>query len=290
MAVELMYGEEFWNYLEVEIPRAKKHVFLLSAYTSDRDVSQILNTMPAIPHLVLIRDDCHLNSRYQNLIFIDHKIYHAKVYIIDDTVIISSQNLNKVTRVSLKDKVGEISVKFNTNESSNIIYQALLLILRQEYEHCFMQEVCKIEEHHEISEQEAWKHVAGNLYLTEFKENNISSCPCCGHQINVNAYDIASCIEGEEDEEANYACLNCEFFIKVSNHAYCYDRPWERRESVTGFRCSQEFSLFLQLHFYLSIQIGRHQSLQVLRSLNMLGSIKYFDFNKRHYSGVNLWN
>ncbi|WP_330472546.1 hypothetical protein [Vibrio harveyi] len=290
MAVELMYGAEFWDYIETAIPRAKKHVFLLSAYTHDRDISQIFNTMPKIPHLVLIRDDCYLKNRYQNLILVDHKIYHAKVYVIDDTVIIGSQNLNKVTGISLRDKVGEVSVKFNTNESSNIIYQALLLILRQEYEYYFMREVYDVEEHYEISEPEAYKHVAGNLYLTEFKDNKISNCPCCGHRVKVKAYDIKSCIEGEEDEEATYECLNCEFFIKVFNHAYCYDRPWERRETVTDFKCSHEFSLFLQLHFYLSIKIGRYQSLQLLQSLNMLGSIEYFDLHKRSYSGVSLWD
>lgn len=288
--IELMFGAEFWDYIEIEIPKAKKHVFLLSAYARDRDISQIFNIMPLVPHLVLIRDDCILNYSYQNLIYVDHTIYHAKVYVIDDTVIIGSQNLNKVTRINLNDKVGEVSVKFNTNESSNIIYQALLLILRQEYEHYFMLEVSDVQEHHEISEQEAWKHVAGSLYLKEFKEGTITSCPCCGYQVDVMVSMSESSIECEEDEEVTYACPNCEFFIKVFNHAYCYDRTWERSEVVFDFRCSPDFSLFLQLHLYLSKKIGRSQSLQVLKSLNMLGSIKNFDLNQRIYSGVNLWN
>ncbi|MFM2657703.1 phospholipase D-like domain-containing protein [Vibrio owensii] len=291
MTIRLMYGAEFWDYIEGAIPLAKKHVFLLSAYTSDKDISNIFQVMPLVPNLVMVRDDCPLSHHYPNLIFVNHGIYHAKVYVIDDTVIIGSQNLNKVTRVSLNDKIGEVSVKFETNESSNIIYQALILILKSEYQYYFSMEVDKVQRHYEISYQSAWAHVAGNLYLDAFRENRLQNCPCCSCEITINTNYFESDIDGaSEDEESYYFCNNCNFMIKVFNYAHCYDRPWETTEQVTDFRCTPDFSLFLQLHFYLAMRVGRVNSLNILKSLNILGSIHYLDLNKRDYNGIGLWD
>ncbi|CAH9062300.1 hypothetical protein PSECIP111951_02664 [Pseudoalteromonas holothuriae] len=286
MSIELLYGREFWDFIECAIPKARKHVFLLSAYARNDDISHIFRIMPRVPNLLLVRDDCKLDNKFPNLIYVDKRIYHAKIYVIDDEVIIGSQNLNKVTRVSLDSKVGEVSVKFKTDESTNIIYQALIIILKQEYEYYFEREVDDVITHYEINERDARIHVAGNIYLKEFRDKSLSICPCCGSKIQIAVQYSDSQIEGEEDEEAKFYCNSCTFFIEIYKYAYCYDRPWERTEQVLNFRCSPDFQLFLKLHFYLSIKIGRNKSLELLKSLNLLGSIQYLDLNKRSYNGL----
>ena len=293
MSIELLYGREFWDFIEYAIPKARKHVFLLSAYARNDDISHIFQIMPRVPNLLLVRDDCKLDSNFQNLIYVDKNIYHAKIYVIDDEVIIGSQNLNKVTRVNLDDKVGEVSVKFQTDESTNIIYQALIIILKQEYEYYFEQEVDDVITHYEINESAAKIHVSGNIYLKEFRDKSLSICPCCGAEIKIAVRYYKSKIKGEKDEEAKFYCNSCDFFIEIYEYAYCDDRPCERTEQVLNFRCPPDFQLFLKLHFYLSKKIGRNNSLELLKSLNLLGSIQYLDLNKRSYNGlkgIKLWN
>ena len=182
-------------------------------------------------------------------------------------------------------------------KSSNIIFQALLFILKHVYEPYFDKKVeafilkYEMDFNHKTSYEDARRWVSGIFYLTEFKKNDNPYCPCCGHKINLTIDNV--CLVPEEraaeklaSERVSYKCSNCEFMIQVLNSEDFDGEAWINDEQVINFECSKEFSLFLQLHCYLSEKIGEEQSIQLLKSLNILGSINSFDLDKRKYFDI----
>lgn len=129
MKIKLLYGTDFWDTLDILIKNANDRVFLASAYWGQKDYLHYKSIIPNnIFYYFLSRDDSGFipNDR---CIKIDNTLFHGKIYLIDNTIIIGSQNLYKPKKI----KDGEYSVLFETDNftSSLMLYQALLKIAQQ---------------------------------------------------------------------------------------------------------------------------------------------------------------
>ena len=132
--VKLLFGIEFWDFLEASIKKSKKHIFIFSAYAKQEDIQYLVSLIPNnIPYLIVVRDDIS-KIEIPNLIHVNKDRFHVKLYIIDDTIIVGSQNIYKVVKIPIEEKTGELSVAFSTSDSVNIINQSLLIVLKEEYE------------------------------------------------------------------------------------------------------------------------------------------------------------
>lgn len=130
MNIQLLYGGEFWCKFEALLNNAKERVFIASAYLGQNDYRRVIQAIPkGIFYYFATRDE---NSNYKpnsRCILINKNYFHGKIYLIDNCVIIGSQNLYKPKVI----RQGEFSVLFNTDNftSSVILYQALLKISQQ---------------------------------------------------------------------------------------------------------------------------------------------------------------
>lgn len=125
--IKLLYGDEFWKELDERLPGAQKRVFLASAYMGERDYQRCAS---AVPSSVFFCAACRSDSGFKppsKCLVIDQSLYHGKIYLIDNAVIIGSQNLHNA------GKSGEFSVLFQTDwlTSSLVLYQALLKVAEQ---------------------------------------------------------------------------------------------------------------------------------------------------------------
>lgn len=276
MSVELLYGIEFWNYLELAIPRARQHIFLLSAYAREDDINNLIKVMPDVPYLIVIRDDCKLQKENNNVIYVDKDIYHAKVYVIDNEIVIGSQNLYKISKINLDEKRGEVSVKFCTHDSINIVYQSLILILKGEYESFFDSIVYESAEHWEMTYEQASNQVAGDFYFKSFESQSFNRCPYCNNTLICN----------RRNQKMRLNCTNCDFMIEIRTYYNNDDRPWESTRSVWDFTCPEALKSFLKLHMYLAEQMGESASFDLLMSLKILGNLHNLDVDKRIYKNL----
>lgn len=126
MDINLIFGDEFWDRLNDLSKNAKKRIFLLSAYMGKRDWGKIVaSKSPNVPAISMCRTDSSYKPTIDTFL-INKDLYHGKLYIVDNVVLIGSQNLYNA------NKNGEFSVEFCADsdyEASLIAYQALLKTL-----------------------------------------------------------------------------------------------------------------------------------------------------------------
>lgn len=127
LKLQFLYGREFWEKLEQLIRNAKERVFLVSAYIGKDTYPKYACMIPkGIFNITICRDD----SSYipYGALKIKQAYFHGKIYLIDNVIIIGSQNLNDA------GKEGEFSTMIETDEfnSSLILYQALLKLIEKE--------------------------------------------------------------------------------------------------------------------------------------------------------------
>lgn len=124
ITLQFLYGQEFWDRLEFLLSEAKERVFLLSAYIGDDTYKEYINEIPdGVFTLVACRNDSGFKP--PNALIVDKEHFHGKLYLVDNTIIIGSQNLYNA------NKEGEFSTLIETDNfsSSLILYQALLKII-----------------------------------------------------------------------------------------------------------------------------------------------------------------
>jgi len=127
--IKLLYGSDFWEILDSLIQSANNRIFLASAYWGEKDYLHYKSIIPKnVFYYFMSRNDSSFVPS-EKCISIDNKLFHGKIYLIDNTIIIGSQNLYKPKVV----KDGEYSVLFETDSftSSLMLYQALLKIAQQ---------------------------------------------------------------------------------------------------------------------------------------------------------------
>ena len=122
MHINLVYGDEFWGRLTSLSKTAKRRIFVFSAYIGRREWNTIYKLKQTnVPIVTICRDDSDFRPTV-NTFLIDKHIYHGKMYLVDNVILIGSQNLYNA------NKNGEFSVEFITTEhdASLIAYHAFL--------------------------------------------------------------------------------------------------------------------------------------------------------------------
>ncbi|OCA78877.1 hypothetical protein BBH99_07225 [Chryseobacterium contaminans] len=127
LKLQFLYGQEFWDKLKQLLINAQERVFLLSAYIGKKTYDEYIKLIPENVYSLTI---CRSDSNYipNDALKIDQSYFHGKLYLIDNTVIIGSQNLYEA------NKEGEFSTLIETDSfnSSLILYQALLKLIEKE--------------------------------------------------------------------------------------------------------------------------------------------------------------
>jgi hypothetical protein len=128
MNINLVFGDEFWDRLNDLSKSATKRIFLLSAYMGKRDWDKVVaSNNNDVPVISMCRTDSGFKPTTDTFL-IDKNLYHGKLYVVDNVVLIGSQNLYNA------NKNGEFSVEFGADtehEASLIAYQALLKTLEK---------------------------------------------------------------------------------------------------------------------------------------------------------------
>ncbi|WCP81133.1 hypothetical protein PQE20_03795 [Vibrio harveyi] len=122
MEIKLVFGDEFWTRLDELVTQAKSRIFIFSAYIGQKDWDRIYKLKPdGVPIATICRSDSGFKP-YRDSFLIDKDLYHGKIYVIDNTILMGSQNLYNAS------KNGEFTVEFefNDNSASLITYHALL--------------------------------------------------------------------------------------------------------------------------------------------------------------------
>ena len=127
LKLQFLYGKEFWDKLEQLLTNAQERVFLASAYIGQATYNKYIQIIPDNVYRLTI---CRSDSGYipGDALRINQNYFHGKLYLIDNTVIIGSQNLYDA------NKEGEFSTLIETDSfnSSLILYQALLKLIEKE--------------------------------------------------------------------------------------------------------------------------------------------------------------
>ena len=311
--VKLLFGIEFWDFLEDSIKKSKKHIFIFSAYAKQEDIQYLVSLIPNnIPYLIVVRDDIS-KIEIPNLIYVNKDRFHAKLYIIDDIIIIGSQNIYKVIKIPLEEKTGEISVAFSTSDSVNIIYQSLLIVLKDEYELYFENKIKLFES--EFYQYDYGEPSHSNIWLNFFREYKVESflniksgkCPSCGNELNIKENEFHKiwcphykeaisvdecrewnackyCIGPNKIVEPNilYECNKCNFKIGYMIHELG-KAPYWSWEELSFCNTTEELESFLKLYFYLVDKIGEKNTNELLMSLGIIGNLSQLDLSKRYY-------
>ncbi|MPM55533.1 hypothetical protein SDC9_102330 [bioreactor metagenome] len=130
--IKFLYGIEFWDTLFELLSKARERVFLISAFIGEKDYTACIEKIPKdVFTLTMCRSD-NQNGKYfpPNAFIVNSNNFHGKIYLIDNTLIIGSQNLYRAKEV----KEGEFSVMITTDpfSSSLLLYQALIKIMQKE--------------------------------------------------------------------------------------------------------------------------------------------------------------
>jgi len=127
LKLQFLYGQEFWDKLELLLTNATERVFLASAYIGQKTYNKYIQLIPSNVYTLTI---CRSDSGFipVGALKINQNYFHGKLYLIDNTVIIGSQNLHDA------NKQGEFSTLIETDSfnSSLILYQALLKLIERE--------------------------------------------------------------------------------------------------------------------------------------------------------------
>lgn len=123
MDIQLVFGDEFWTRLDELTKTAKRRIFLFSAYIGKKEWDSVIASKKKdVPLISMCRSDSGFKPDVDTFI-VDKNLYHGKLYVVDNIVLLGSQNLYNA------NKKGEFSVEFqasNEHEASLIVYQALL--------------------------------------------------------------------------------------------------------------------------------------------------------------------
>lgn len=251
MNIKLLYGDEFWQKLKELLEYAEKRVFIASAYMGKDNYQEVIDLVdPDVFLYFAVRNDSGFKPS-SRCVEIDKDYFHGKIYLIDNCIIIGSQNLYEA-RVT---KQGEFNVLFETDErtSSLILYQALL----------------------KIAQQSPVKVEPINEHFREFYD---MECPFCGHSTVADPESIHVC-PGYGDGSSFVSNEDCWSYGDDGACKYC---PHEERKPIIdsyvcddsgcGFGISSHPSKFLH-HAINSPDKGRlSRAEEFIRLFNFLSS------------------
>ncbi|MCK4329984.1 hypothetical protein KAX02_09095 [candidate division WOR-3 bacterium] len=246
MRIKLLYGNEFWETFNELIKNVKERVFIASAYLGKTDYVNYKNLIPSnVFWYFACRSDNNFKPK-DRCVLIDKNYFHGKIYLIDNCIILGSQNLYTPQIV----RQGEFSVLFETDKftSSLILYQALLKIAKQ---------LPIIEE------------PVNEAFLNFY----IKGCPFCNNDI-AEPFSIITCPEygggfvSEEDCSSYGGTGACKYCIAENRESlgecYCCDH------SGCGFGISIDKLSFIYHTFDPPDRIREERAREFVRTFNFL--------------------
>ena len=128
--LQLICGVDFWIKLEDLLKNAKNRVFIFSAFVKESIYKKYMNMIPKNVYTIFMcrEKENKYNFVPEDAIVLSKDDFHGKVYLIDDTIIIGSQNLYEPKKL----KEGEFSILM-TSESSYIslfLYEVLQVLIK----------------------------------------------------------------------------------------------------------------------------------------------------------------
>lgn len=168
MKVKILYGNEFWDFLEKKLNTVRKRVFIASAFFDFNILKEISEKLPKNVTLGFMSRKDQIEKNIEELGSLDRmfllsvpeKTFHGKLFLFDNSVVIGSQNLY---RPKSGVKEGEYSVLLDFEKSSfatSIVYKSMFVILQQLYK----EDIYAVD-----------KKII-NFY-------NLGTCPFCGGEI-----------------------------------------------------------------------------------------------------------
>lgn len=249
MKIKLLYGDEFWSEIDYLIRNAKYRAFLASAFWGKKDYNDIISKIdPNIFYYFAAREDSTYKPSNRCLM-INKDYFHGKIYLIDNNIIIGSQNLYKAQI----ERQGEYSVMFNADDftSSLILYQALL----------------------KIAEQSSTCDEPINPNFIEFYNDG---CPFCGNAILPESFSIHRCPEYGGGFISDEDCLSyggsgaCKYCLEEKREnigeCYCCDH------SGCGFGISLSCSSFIYHTFDTPDKDKEKRAREFIKLFNFLSS------------------
>jgi hypothetical protein len=298
LKIKFLYGQEFWDELRTLVSEAQERIVILSAYQGIKTFEWIKKLIPEeVPFINICRDD---NSRYefgQKVIYIPEgaipisdETFHGKMYLIDDKIIVGSQNLYNVAFENTKKeqcKEGEFSVvlEFEKDTSTMILYQALLSFIKNS----------------DITEEPV------DLNFLDFYYDG--ECPFCGNDSIPDPFSLHTCpgysmgeyITDEEclsygDEGSckycisenieriseSYCCSECGIGINIASKRFIYHAINPLSDNSIKQKQAKEF---LRIFKFLN-KNGRAK--EIIDTLEMTGIVYNLDLDRKESALVNV--
>ncbi|MFW5700739.1 MAG: hypothetical protein ACOCWM_03530 [Cyclobacteriaceae bacterium] len=297
LKIKFLYGQEFWDELKELILNAQDRIVILSAYQGMKTHEWLKKLVPDdVPFINICRSD---NTRFENgkkvsyipdgAITISDETFHGKMYLIDEKIIVGSQNLYNIAfENKLKEhcKEGEFSVvlEFEKDVSTMVLYQALLSFIKNS----------------DISAEPV------DLNLVEFYEDG---CPFCGSDSIPDTLSLHTCpgySMGEyiTDEECSsfgdegsckycisenvesigesYCCSDCGIGINIESGNIIYHaiNPLTDNKIL-----NEQAKEFLRIFKFLN-KNGR--AIEIVKALELSGMVYDLDLDRKESALVNI--
>jgi len=125
--LQLLYGSEFWQKLDYLVSSAENRVFFISAFMKKDTYLRYKSRVPDDTFYFTMTRNERSNYIPDNALTINKDYFHGKLYLIDDKIIIGSQNLTDY------GKEGEFNILIDTDDftASLIAYQAMIKTIEE---------------------------------------------------------------------------------------------------------------------------------------------------------------
>lgn len=131
--LQLICGKDFWTKLETLLRNAQERVFIFSAYVKKDTYHKYMSMIPENVYKIFMcrEKDTPTNRQFipTEAITLSKDEFHGKVYLIDDTIIIGSQNLYEPK--VLKDGEFSILMKSESSYISLFLYEVLQALIKE---------------------------------------------------------------------------------------------------------------------------------------------------------------
>jgi len=200
--IEFLFGKTFFERLKELVEDAKKRILIASAFLDEEPYLELKKLRADLPIYTIVRDDSRYIPHGDTTIVIPSNLYHGKIYVVDDTLILGSHNL---INHSLYNE-GEASIAITADSETidsilfNILYNVFVKSLNVEFS------------------------IDRNTTELYFVDNELR-CPFCGVLMDIDPYGYVECpMYG--DSRARYVYeAECSGYGDEGGCKYCFSDP-----------------------------------------------------------------
>ena len=125
LALKMLYGTEFWDELKHQVRRARERILIAPAFIHEEIYKELLSTSSKeVNVFFLTRDDNEFKP--EGSLIVPRRWYHAKIFVIDNNLILGSHNLIPTSI----EREGECSIQITTEYEtiSQLLFEILFKI------------------------------------------------------------------------------------------------------------------------------------------------------------------